>query len=209
MLLKLKEKTLSAIQSAAASGDVSRIQAETARLSEIESLIQRQEAINQQLHLLSDTSSPPLISLRQAQISPPLGKISNRKRGAQRRDDFVQECESKGIRLTQRKGALYENSRGEVVGIAYASERKDNAWFLGLPSQEIQHAVLICEFNDDQLFTVCLPKQFMERHLKSLSESKGQVKFNVRTRRGQYFLVIPMSGSVPIDEYVNRVDCVA
>lgn len=209
MLLKLKEKTLSAIQSAAASGDVSRIQAETARLSEIESLIQRQEVINQQLHSLSDTSSPPPISSRPTQISPPLGKISNRKRGAQRRDDFVLECERKGIRLTQRKGALYENSRREVVGIAYASERKDNAWFLGLPSQEIQHAVLICESNDGQLFTVCLPNQFMERHQTSLSESKGQVKFNVRARRGQHFLVIPISGSVSIDEYVNRADCIA
>lgn len=213
ILLKLKEKTLSAIQSAAASGEIGRIRAETAKLTEIESLIERQEAINQQVQSLSDTSSagspPQLSSLLVGKTISPVGKTSNRKVGARRREDFVQACGRKGIRLIPKRGALYENSRGEVVGIAYASERKENAWFLGLPSQEFQHAVLICESNNDQSSAVCLPKQFIERHRTYLSESKGQVKLNVRLRSGHYFLVIPTAGSVQIDEYVNRPEHIA
>src|SRR3546814_7270434 len=37
-------------------------------------------------------------------------------------------------------------------------------------------------------------------------ESKDQVKFNVHTRRVHHFLVIPISGSVAIDEYANKAE---
>src|SRR3546814_15821753 len=62
------------------------------------------------------------------------------------------------------------NSRGEVVGIAYASGRMDN------------------------------------HRNGGGGESKDQVKFNVHTRRVQHFLVIPISGSVAIDEYANKAE---
>src|SRR3546814_15348114 len=60
------------------------------------------------------------------------------------------------------------NSRGEVVGIAYASGRMDN------------------------------------HRNGGGGESKVQVKFNVHTRLVHHFLVIPISGSVSIDEYANN-----
>ena len=207
MLLKLKEKTLAEIKLAAGSGDSQRIRAETTRLTEIEALIDRQEALNRQIDTLAKTNAPVIPFLPVAEKETTVYRsatTSSRHAGAVSRSEFITDCARKGIRLVPKRGALYENSRQEVVGIAFANECKADAWFLGLPSQGLKHAVLICKPGEDRSFCVCLPNRFLQKYWASLSESKGQVKFNVRRRGRNHFLIIPSVDPVQVDEYIDR-----
>ena len=207
MLLKLKEKALGEIRLAAESGNSQRIRAETARLTEIETLIDRQETLNRQVEVFSNTdartSSSHPVAEKERTVSL-LPTTSSRQTAKVRRSEFIKDCARKGIRLVPKKGTLYENSRQEVVGIAFATERKENAWFLGLPIRGLEHAVLICKPEEGPTFCVCLPSRFVQKYRSSLSKSKGQVVFNVRREDGRHSLLIPSAGRVPIDEYIDR-----
>lgn len=207
MLLKLKENTLNAIRLAAEGGDSQRIRAETARLTEIETLIERQEALNHQVEALSKSDARTFPSSPVEEKESPASSSaapSSREAGAASRNEFIQDCARKGIRLIPKRGVLYENSRREVVGIAFASEVKEDAWFLGLPSHGVKHAVLICEPRDGRAFRVCLPSRILQEYWPSLSENKGQVKFNVRRRGEHNYLIIPGVDPVQLDEYIDR-----
>ena len=206
MLMILKEKVLHEIKLAVESKDSRRIMAETARLSEIEALIERQEALNRQVDALSsgETTAPPSLLLSKQDDNLTTHVRSPREAGVVRRVEFVKACAAKGIRLTPRKGALYENSLHEAVGIAFATERRDDKWFLGLPPQGLTHAVLICEPQVGEVFSICLPSRFLQKYKSSLGESKGQIKFNVRRRGGHHFLIVPNLDPVQIDEYVDK-----
>ena len=209
MLLKLKHKSLKAIQLAAETGDSQRIIDETARLSEIEMLITRQEVLTKQVEILSSRDpreTLPISIVEKEKVVSSSTNTSPRELGEINRREFVKDCANKGIRLVPKKGVLYENSRREVVGIAFATERKEDAWFLGLPSNEFAHAVLICKTEAGSTFHVCLPKAFIQKHLSALSESKGQIKFNVRRQGMHYLLRVPNIGLVQIDEYIDRPD---
>lgn len=211
MLLKLKDNIMESIKSAASSGDSQQVLAETARLSRIDVLIERQEALDKEVQALTTTTpqSEPEVSNPRERLPRSLDKDSPRQRGNKRRSEFVGICSSKGFKLTPIKGALFQNARAETIGIAYASERKENGWFLGLPSQEFNHAVLLCENNNCKIIAICLPCEFFQKYGDYLSKSKGQTKFNVRLRTGHHFLTIPDIGPVQVDEYVNKPEHVA
>lgn len=211
MLLKLKENSLNAIKLAASGGDSQRVLAETARLSRIEVLLERQERLDKEVQALTtaDPQSEPPVSYPPEQLSRSLSTDSPRQRGNKRRNEFVGICASKGFKLTPIKGALFKNTRSEIVGIAYASERKENGWFLGLPSKGFNHAVLLCENKNGGVFALCLPREFFQKYGDYLSKSKGQTKFNIRLRTGHRFLTIPEIGPIQVDEYVDKPEHVA
>lgn len=199
------------IKSAASSGDSQQILVETARLSHVEVLMERQEALDKEVQALATATpqSEPKASSPPKQLHQSLSKDSARQRGNIRRSEFIGVCASKNFKLTPVKGALFQNSRTETIGIAYASERKENGWFLGLPSQAFNHAVLLCENKNGKLFAICLPYKFFQKYEDYLSKSKGQTKFNVKLHAGHYFLTIPEIGSVLVDEYVDKPEHVA
>jgi hypothetical protein len=219
MLQELKADTLESIRQAAAKGDSQRVLVATHRLAEIEDLLMRQEALREEIQeLLSrpdgSSASPPLAQApRPILQTSPARQVrsgeSARERGNRRRLEFVRVLASKGRALTQIRGALYRNSHNNVVGVAYASERKKDGWFLGLPASEFEHAVLLCETAGERVFAVCLPKSFFHKYGPHLSESKGQMKFNVRLRAGQYVMTIPDVGTVGLDEFVDKYNLVA
>ena len=211
MLLKLKDNSLKAITSAASSGNSQKVLEETARLSRIEVLIERQEALDNEIQALTTKTpqSGPRMYSPPERVSRSLDKDSPRKRGDKRRSEFIKICDSKGFKLTLIKGALFQNARAETIGIAYASERMENSWFLGLPSQEFNHAVLLCENKNGKVIAICLPHEFFRKHEDYLSKSKGQTKFNVRLRSGHYLLTIPVIGPVHVDEYVDKPEHIA
>lgn len=211
MLQKIRAKTLKSIQAAASIGDSENIQNETARLAQIDSLIAQQSALDNEIAALQGGEIPPS---EKPGVFPEArsrkeGELSPRAQGARRRSDFVHDCAKRGITLNHVKGSLFKNPKGEQVGIASASERKDNAWFLGLPANEFKHAVLLCENKQDRIFAVCLAKSFLDQYGKNLSESKNQTKFNVALRHGNYFLSVPSIGPVPIDQYINQPKLIA
>jgi len=128
--------------------------------------------------------------------------------GKEERSLFVQEANKKGKILSEERGPLYKDNLGRLVGISYASERKPDRWFLGLPNRKYQNIVLICknEFSERKYFI--LPYVFCTKYQDKLSTDKEakQIKFNVLMKNGIYTLIIPDSKSITINEYINKFD---
>jgi hypothetical protein len=128
-------------------------------------------------------------------------EVSAKERGRRNRDDFVGTLSSKGCSLAPLKGAIFRSPRGLRVGVAFSREGKPDKWFLGLPEDGFEHAVLLCEERSGRIIHFSLPKEFLEEHGNALSRRDGQVKFNVSRRREAFFLQVPRRGLVTIEPF--------
>jgi len=214
-LASLRSAVLEEIKAAAADGDSSRVLAATNRLTAIEELARKQAEIDRDIAALTApngrdagkiTRQPAPMEFQSPEQR--LGE-SPRARGDRLRLEFVGRLNARGHRLIQVRGALFKNRADERVGVAYASERKQQGWFLGLPDDSFDNAVLLLESGSGPIVAVCLPKSFFIDYGKQLSRSQGQVKFNVNLRGGHYVMPIPGIGQVPVDEYLNNYAAIA
>lgn len=99
-------------------------------------------------------------------------------------------------------GTTYKTKTGNLVGIAYASERKSNRWFLGLPSKNYSSVALICENKSGELLNFVLPKDFLHSNLDKLShDENGNLKFNIFLKGENYKLRVPKEGYENIDSF--------
>ena len=131
-----------------------------------------------------------------------INELSPKKRGKARRNAFVQELETIGISLINVGGTTYKTKTENLVGIAYASERKSNRWFLGLPSKGYNSVTLICENKTGELFNFVLPKDFLNENSDKLShDENGNCKFNIFLKGESYKLRIPGEGYENIDSF--------
>lgn len=141
---------------------------------------------------------------RDKQLLPEIPTTHGGKaRGRQCRAAYVARQAKEKTQLVRVRGALYRNTAGLVVGIAYAKERK-NEWFLGLPAGQFQEAVLLCETNNDLIQTIYLTEGFIrkyERHL-SVSHQYSQAKFNVQRRIGKFYLLVKDCEDVDLTDYI-------
>lgn len=125
------------------------------------------------------------------------------------RSNLVEELgKDYGIRLRASSKTVYETDDGRIVGMAFATERQPNKWFLGLPLIEYFSIVLICEKNSGPVKRFIFPRSFCAKYMPRLSKSKDddQVKFNVYYKNGQYQFIIPQSDPLVINEYLDRFD---
>lgn len=136
--------------------------------------------------------------------------ISAQTRAEQLRSEWVNRHLNKS--LTRIRGNLYQNTRGEIVGIAYNKEnpeRRDH-WFLGLPecrfSPEIkfQHVILLCHSVNDVIYAVCLPKDVIDQHRANFSKANRQVKFNVTKRDECWLWLVPRTPSIDVTKNINQ-----
>jgi len=127
-------------------------------------------------------------------------RVAGRGYGSAIRSDFLLRAEKRGIRFAPVKGSIY-SAAGKTVGIAVATERQLNRWFLGLPEGAFKAAVLLCQTKSGRTLEICLPEAFFERYGRQLSRSTGQIKFNVVNRSGNIFLTIPEMTPVDVDRY--------
>jgi hypothetical protein len=201
----MRASVLDEIGSAAKAGDTKMVVAATERLRHVESLLERQQALTREAQQLIEGSHESAAERpgETMQARPQLGE-SPRGTGDRRRVEFAHRLSQLGKRLIQVRGALYRNQAGDVVGIAYASERVKDGWFLGLPEGAFQHAVLLCEPTGARVLAVCLPRTFFDRYEKHLSRSQGQLKFNVKRRGGRYHIPVPVVGAVDVTEYIDN-----
>ena len=108
-----------------------------------------------------------------------------------------------GVPLEPVKGQVFRTGHGTRVGIAPASESNKyrDRWFLGLPENGFDHAVLLCYGCNGKLTHFSLPKEFIDKHSQTLSRKNGQLKFNVRRRGEEFLLLVPRRGPVSIEAY--------
>lgn len=120
-----------------------------------------------------------------------------------KREEFLANLKRKGVTLKPYRGVIYKNERNDgLVGIAYSSDN-GNSWFLGLPDQDYDSVVLLCEKDGNKFDAIILPKDFYSDHAKTLSRSKGHVKFNLRKTLNEIHLYT-RSGSLKISTFVNN-----
>ncbi|MCP4112167.1 MAG: hypothetical protein GY749_42675 [Desulfobacteraceae bacterium] len=118
---------------------------------------------------------------------------------------LIDELKMMGIHLFHEEGTTYKTRNGNSVGIAYASERKPNRWFLGLPLKNYSSVVLICEDNTGELSNFILPENFLNSNIGKLSHDENeQVKFNILLKGENYQIRIPGEGYCNINNYKNN-----
>lgn len=184
------------------------------RLRRADALMQKHDGIGLEIKELicpessasaTDHPEPSLTDL------PKNGSDSNgesrKERGERLRRKWL---EKHGKTLKWVRGALYRNSKGEVVGIACAKEKigptgPKGRWWLGLQSAQFQSAVLLCEMNNGHVHGVCLPYSFIDSYRGRFSKSaNGQEQFNILKNDAKWHLQLPVVGAVDVTMYVDN-----
>ncbi|MFQ6759524.1 MAG: hypothetical protein D9V46_00935 [Deltaproteobacteria bacterium] len=199
-LQKEKSKILSAISLAASEEKTALVLSESQKLEKVELLINRHRQIILELEELRGNKFdfPSLVNTtkqerykKNAELRP-VRPIDSRELGEKLRKKFLEKLEWMGTRLQLIKGkTIYRTKSGKRVGIAVATERQPNRWFLGLPVGGFDHAVLLCQRKNEEVIEVPLPEKFFIKYGQVMSQSKGQLKFNVVHRDGDLLIQVP------------------
>jgi hypothetical protein len=99
---------------------------------------------------------------------------TGRGRGAQIRSAFLNRANDAGLKLRPYRGTVFSSPNGRRIGIAVATERNPNRWFLGLGESDFDAAVLLCAQNSGKVLDICLPTSFIAMYREHFSRSGGQ-----------------------------------
>jgi hypothetical protein len=204
-LIRKKALLLRRIAESAQQGESQEVLAAGEKLQKIERLIERYEQL---LHDISDLNSADLkprparnVGLNAQPTHNPT-VVPGRGIGKKIRIDFLQKVSEEGIHLEQMRGSVYGTRSGRKVGVAVATERKPDRWFLGLPIG-LDQAVLLCQFKNGDVATICLSKDFFNEYSDKMSKSGGQIKFNVTRRGSGYSLLVPGTDGINVSRFVG------
>ena len=206
-LLQKKTKLLNQIAEFAQRGESQEVLAAGERLNKVESLIDRYEKL---LRDISDLDTDPLQNTRvdsrdrRVKNLKRLNVASGRGIGRTIRMDFLKKASEEGIYLENIRGSIYETQSGRKVGIAVATERKPDRWFLGLPIKGFDDAVLLCKPDAGDTVEICLPKNFFDEYGDKMSESSGQMKFNVARRGSGYTILVPGTDGISVSKFLGN-----
>lgn len=196
----LREKLCKEIASAAIQGGQSNLFTATERLRSGDALI-RQVISLWRADQDQTTPNPAKVPTNQTHAG-----MSSKAKGEHVRLEWA--AAHLGNSVSQLKGALFQNGRGEILGIAYAKESEDRKgrWFLGLPEKRFQTAILLCDPIKGTLNAACLPLPLVTtlRHDDKISKSHGQEKFMVIKREENWFLAV-RGQEIPINQNINNI----
>jgi hypothetical protein len=171
--------------------------------AEFASLTRRVEAAKSALNGFSSwsTASQKLPQFAEAPI------VSPKAAGAQARNEWVAGLRAQGISLHGHR-KRYQAARGQSVAVAFANERPDseNRWFLGLPDEPTEIAVLLCKSLDGKLHDIVLPVSRLPEVWRALSRHKNEVKFNVKKDTSRLLRLVPRNEPLDVTRYVGHYE---
>jgi len=132
-------------------------------------------------------------------------QLSRKARGKAARDRYLRELNAKGVHLTRLKGRTFQTSSGRRVGVAYASEIHANKWWMGLPDEQYEVVVLLCETNSGEALDFVLPPEFVSRVWAHLTKSNKQREWHV-ARSGPNYELEPSKNMGQINTYLSNLD---
>jgi hypothetical protein len=200
-----KKELLEKISTAAREGKSEAVLSASEKLRKIEMLINRYEQLEVEIAELQKEggfhmNTGAAIESQMKPTSTAIPRISVktvREHGREIRETFLKRLLQTDISLQSVKGeTIYRCKSGEKVGIAVATERQPNRWFLGLPAGGFDHAVLLCQRESGDVVEIRLPKEFFAKYGSNLSESKGQVKFNISCKGSVFVVKVPGTDGV-------------
>lgn len=138
---------------------------------------------------------------------------TSKERGRRIRESYISELVRSGLKINQVDNVWAKNPSGLWVAIPFATERRSDRWFLGLPENEvikrIQNGgvvvVLLCQSVSGPVLDFVLPSSKFGEIVNFLSRSKGQLKFNLKRVGNRYYLVLPNHGSLDVSEYKGNL----
>jgi hypothetical protein len=210
-LIHEKAKVLKQIADAAQRGNSQEVLEAGERLKKIDSLIDRHEKLLRDISDLESEergthhSQNTRVGSRLVR-GKDLGRLdvaSGRGIGRALRMDFLKKASEDGINLEHIKGSVYKTKSEHKVGIAVATERNPDRWFLGLPFKGFEHAVLLCKRDTGDTVEICLPKNFFDEYGGKMSQSGGQMKFNVARRGSGYAILVPGTDGVNVSKFLG------
>lgn len=194
ILRNLKQESLRKASEAVVAGESQQIILLGRRLEMIDKLTARAEDLQREVEKLVHVDEGVPLQIDSGTHSE--GE-SGREGGERARISIVNVLSAAGIELQRIKGATYRLPNGSLIGIAYATERQPNRWFLGLTRGKFDHALLLCEETPEKVHALVLSQDFLAKHGK-LSSSGDGIKFNVTRSGSSFHLNIPGKGAVPV-----------
>ena len=140
-------------------------------------------------------------------------QVTARARGKLLRENYVAALKKEDKPIEQVDGVWARTAGGLWVAIPFATERRDNFWFLGLPENDLLErihgggvaVVLLCQSKSGSTLDFVIPPDYIQEIVGSLSKSKGQLKFNLRKDDGRYLLVIPGRSPQDVSHFLGKV----
>ncbi len=124
---------------------------------------------------------------------------------AQARNAWVAGLRAQDISLHgQRK--RFQTARGRSVAVAFANERSENRWFLGLPDEPTEVAALLCKSVAGKLYDIVLPISDLREVWRALGRSGKQVKFNVKKATSRFLLLVTGNEPLDVTRYVGNYE---
>ena len=205
-----KSKLLKQIQLAAQRGNSREVLDAGEKLKTVEDMIIRCENLLKDISGLSianRTKQPTTLEDRKNEIGSDVKPAETAGRGIGRtiRQDFLKKASVNELYLKHVKGSIYETQSRHKVGIAVATERNSDRWFLGLPLEGFEHAVLLCKPDMGEAVEVCLPKGFFSDYGAKMSRSGGQMKFNIARRGSEYTILVPGTDGVSVSKFIGNL----
>jgi hypothetical protein len=132
---------------------------------------------------------------------------SRKARGKASRDEYLRRLLAKGINLSRLTGRTFQTSSGKRVGIAYASEVVANKWWMGLPDEQYDVVILLCETSSGETLDFVLPPNFVKCVWGRfyLERDHGQREWHVE-RSGPNYELDPKKRLGQITAYLSRLD---
>ncbi len=196
----IKAQEMEKAARAASLGNISALGLHTRQVEKLDKLEREYEEIDRALAAIEAGTTAPLDPAKPQWASA-------KKRGQMAREEFVRTAREKGYGLEHYKGVLYTNGADKIIGIAYASERCEKRWWLGLPLEDYHAFVLLCENKQGHVTRFVFPKEFYNQHRHDFSRKKdgSGVEFNIALAEGRYVLKVPgHRPGVSINIYINK-----
>jgi hypothetical protein len=180
-------------------------------LSEAECLIaERQRGVTE-----GSAKKPKSKADLEAEAGWKFADLSKQERVKVARRSYFKRQEELGNHCEQVKGKTIYRRKidGAEFGITFSIDKVDKGvkkWFLGLPKNLFQEAVLLCQCGPRSVKVIHLPKEFCEIYGKQLSVGKkGQVKFNILREGNKWRIEVPQPvGVLDVTNYADSDELV-
>ena len=131
------------------------------------------------------------------------------------REEFIQTCNNRGIRLLPRRKTSVSTSSGALIALPFARELPDislDRWFLGVNEGNIPSMcpyaciAFLCQDADGRLWTFITPQKHLQQHWNQFSRHSGNVKFNIRKDGVNFKLDVPGNNPIRLNTYQEAYD---
>ena len=193
------------ISSAASNRDVAKVAELSGLAKECEKIEVELTSLNRRVEAVKGSlKGPRSTSMTFAKFFSSLEDAtpSGREVGKQARSEWIAGLPH-GISLN-RHGKQYQTARGQSVAVAFSNEIPNNRWFLDLPEEPPEVAVLLCKSLAGEFHDIVLPISDLRKEWDDLTRHNKRVKFNVKKDARRFLLFITGKKPLDVTRYVSN-----